>query len=78
MTLVESRSKILQLSRFPSSFKTPDLIGIFEDVCDKDAFRIKWIDDTTALAIFRDPEIAKTAYLKVLGDAFVKVYFLDF
>ena len=41
----------LQLAEFPSTFKTQDLTCLFDDIADNQLM-LKWIDDTTALAIF--------------------------
>ncbi|PWN89576.1 hypothetical protein FA10DRAFT_268106 [Acaromyces ingoldii] len=60
-------TRILELSGFPPELKTRDIQAIFaqwED--DRGGFRIKWVDDTTALVIFADPAPAKRAYLHVL------------
>lgn len=49
-------TRILELSGFPPELKTRDIQAIFsqwED--DRGGFRIKWVDDTTALVIFADP-----------------------
>lgn len=48
-------TRILEISGFPSELKTRDIQAIFapwED--DRGGFRIKWVDDTTALVIFAD------------------------
>ncbi|PWN51212.1 hypothetical protein IE53DRAFT_298446, partial [Violaceomyces palustris] len=60
-------TRILELSGFPSELKTRDLQQVFaqwED--DKGGFKIKWVDDTTALIIFAEPAVAKKAYLHTL------------
>jgi hypothetical protein len=60
-------TKILELKGFPPELKTRDIQAIFspwED--DRGGFRIKWVDDTTALVIFADPLSAKRAYLQIL------------
>ncbi|KAJ3306163.1 hypothetical protein HDV03_000397 [Kappamyces sp. JEL0829] len=62
----------LQLADFPAAFKTEDLLALFEGILDIE-FRIKWIDDTTALAVFANASQAKRAYAKVAGHPFIKV-----
>ena len=61
----------LELSGFPSTFKTADLISIFHKY--ETQFRIKWIDDTHALIIFKDASIARAAYLDVGTTPFVRI-----
>ena len=60
-------TRILQLSGFPPQLKTRDLQHVFaayED--DNGGYKIKWVDDTTALIIFADPATAKKAYLRTI------------
>ncbi|KAE8241315.1 hypothetical protein A4X13_0g7467 [Tilletia indica] len=57
-------TRILQLSGFPPELKTRDLQAVFAQWPDQ--FKIKWVDDITALVIFNDPTIAKRAYLQTL------------
>ncbi|EPQ29093.1 uncharacterized protein PFL1_03382 [Pseudozyma flocculosa PF-1] len=60
-------TRILELSGFPPELKTKDIQQVFsawED--DNGGFKIKWVDDTTALIIFNDPIVAKKAYLRTL------------
>ncbi|KAL9936471.1 hypothetical protein V8E36_004539 [Tilletia maclaganii] len=57
-------TRILQLSGFPPELKTRDLQAVFAQW--PDAFKIKWVDDTTALVIFNDATVAKRAYLQTL------------
>ncbi|KAI3478948.1 hypothetical protein L1887_59069 [Cichorium endivia] len=60
-------TRILELSGFPPHLKTRDLqhaFAIYED--DKGGYKIKWVDDTTALIIFADPATAKKAYLRTI------------
>ncbi|TKY91021.1 hypothetical protein EX895_001020 [Sporisorium graminicola] len=60
-------TRILQLSGFPPQLKTRDLQQVFsayED--DNGGYKIKWVDDTTALIIFADPATAKKAYLRTI------------
>lgn len=48
-------TRILELSGFPAELKTRDLQSVFsawED--DRGGFKIKWVDDTTALVVFAD------------------------
>lgn len=60
-------TRILEISGFPPELKTKDIQLVFsawED--DKGGFKIKWVDDITALIIFADPTTAKKAYLHTL------------
>lgn len=48
-------TRILELSGFPPELKTRDIQAVFaqwED--DRGGFKIKWVNDTTALVIFAD------------------------
>jgi hypothetical protein len=71
-TLTESvdfgATKALLVKDFPSAFKTIDIIAIF-----KETPRIKWIDDTSCLAIFRDPAMAKIEYINTCTHPFIKI-----
>lgn len=60
-------TRILQLSGIPPQLRTRDLQQVFsayED--DRGGYKIKWVDDTTALIIFADPATAKKAYLRTI------------
>lgn len=60
-------TKILELSGFPPHLKTRDLhqaFAVYED--EKGGYKIKWVDDTTALIIFSDAATAKKAYLRTI------------
>ncbi|KAJ9476387.1 hypothetical protein PHBOTO_000041 [Pseudozyma hubeiensis] len=60
-------TRILQLSGFPPQLKTKDLQQVFSAYEDeKGGYKIKWVDDTTALIIFADPATAKKAYLRTI------------
>lgn len=60
-------TKILELSGFPPQLKTRDLQQIFAAYEEeKGGYKIKWVDDTTALIIFADPATAKKAYLRTI------------
>ncbi|CBQ68210.1 conserved hypothetical protein [Sporisorium reilianum SRZ2] len=60
-------TRILQLSGFPPQLKTRDLQHVFAAYQDGNGgFKIKWVDDTTALIIFNDPATAKKAYLRTI------------
>ncbi|KAJ1027721.1 hypothetical protein NDA13_003178 [Ustilago tritici] len=60
-------TRILQLSGFPSQLKTRDLQQVFAAYEEeKGGYKIKWVDDTTALIIFADPAVAKKAYLRTV------------
>ncbi|KAJ0976631.1 hypothetical protein J5N97_012105 [Dioscorea zingiberensis] len=53
-------SHALVLYDFPPSTRTIDLEKLLEKFKDH-GFAIRWVDDTTALAVFRTPEIASDA-----------------
>lgn len=60
-------TRILQLSGFPPQLKTRDLQQVFAAYEEeKGGYKIKWVDDTTALIIFVDPAVAKKAYLRTV------------
>lgn len=60
-------TRILELSGFPPQLKTRDLQQVFSAYEDeKGGYKIKWVDDTTALIIFADPATAKKAYLRTI------------
>lgn len=49
-------TRILELSGFPPELKTRDIQAVFSQWEDeRGGFKIKWVDDTTALVIFADP-----------------------
>ncbi|KAJ3275654.1 Coiled-coil domain-containing protein r3hcc1l [Terramyces sp. JEL0728] len=52
----------LDVSGFPPHFKTHDVIAIFKSV-DTSGLKLKWINDTSAIAIFPNQELAKRAYI---------------
>jgi hypothetical protein len=58
---------VLELYGFPSTIKTDDLEDVLEDYRDF-GFRIKWVDDNHALAIFRSAQFAKDALKNVTHD----------
>ncbi|KAI9026283.1 hypothetical protein DFJ74DRAFT_704759 [Hyaloraphidium curvatum] len=67
-------SVALECSGFPASWKTYHLEAAFTDVgVDKDAYRIKWVNDTSALIVFRSSIAAKQAYAAVCTNPFFKV-----
>lgn len=45
----------LEVSGFPAQFKTHDVIAIFKNI-DTTAIKLKWINDTSAIAIFPNQE----------------------
>ena len=47
---------VLVLADFPPSTRTIDLEKLFQDFKDQ-GFVIRWVNDTTALAVFRTPSI---------------------
>lgn len=56
---------VLVLGDFPPSTRTTDLEKVLESF--KDRFVIRWVNDTTALAVFRTPSIGTPlVYLYVL------------
>ncbi|SPO20484.1 uncharacterized protein UTRI_00881_B [Ustilago trichophora] len=60
-------TRILELSGFPPQLKTRDLQQVFAAYEEeKGGYKIKWVDDTTALIIFADPATAKKAYLRTI------------
>lgn len=60
-------TRILHLADFSAELRTRDLQLIFKDYeNEKGGFRIKWVDDNNALAVFGDASIAKKAYLRML------------
>lgn len=60
-------TRILELSGFPPQLKTKDLQQVFAAYEEeKGGYKIKWVDDTTALIIFADPATAKKAYLRTI------------
>nr|ODN86668.1 hypothetical protein L203_03915 [Cryptococcus depauperatus CBS 7841]ODO04354.1 hypothetical protein L204_00713 [Cryptococcus depauperatus CBS 7855] len=59
-------TRILHLANF-SSERTRDLQLMFKDWDnEKGGYRIKWLDDTNALIVFADANVAKRAYLSFL------------
>jgi len=64
-----SVTRILTLANFSADLKTRDLQSIFTKWSEeRGGFKIKWIDDITALAVFADATVAKRAYLSLLLD----------
>ncbi|EIW67897.1 hypothetical protein TREMEDRAFT_57386, partial [Tremella mesenterica DSM 1558] len=60
-------TRILHLTNFSPELKTRDLQTMFKEwETEKGGFRIKWVDDTNALVVFGDANIAKRAYLYLL------------
>ncbi|KAJ9095010.1 hypothetical protein QFC21_005803 [Naganishia friedmannii] len=60
-------TRILVLSDFSPSLKTRDLQAVFQAwEGERGGFRVKWIDDVTALVVFGDALVAKRAYLSLL------------
>ncbi|KAG9444428.1 hypothetical protein H6P81_015768 [Aristolochia fimbriata] len=53
-------SHVLVLAGFPLSTRTTDLERMFKDFRDG-GVAIRWVNDTTALAVFRSPSIARQA-----------------
>jgi len=57
------------LSGFPPELKTRDIQAAFSAwENDRGGFKIKWVDDTTAMLVFMDAGTAKRAYLSTLLD----------
>ncbi|KAJ3324255.1 Coiled-coil domain-containing protein r3hcc1l [Boothiomyces sp. JEL0866] len=48
----------LEVAGFPPQFKTHDVVAIFKSV-DTSGIKLKWVNDTSAIAIFPDQEIGK-------------------
>ncbi|KAH8380514.1 hypothetical protein KR009_011168 [Drosophila setifemur] len=61
---------VLEVSNFPTEFKTPDLLMLFSQYKGS-GFDIKWVDDTHALAVFSSSRIA--AEVLTMGHPFVKL-----
>ncbi|OWT37131.1 hypothetical protein J008_06102 [Cryptococcus neoformans] len=60
-------TRILHLANFSAELKTRDLQLMFKEWDnDKGGYRIKWLDDTHALVVFADANVAKRAYLSFL------------
>ncbi|KAL0437074.1 UNVERIFIED_CONTAM: hypothetical protein Sradi_0415300 [Sesamum radiatum] len=57
--LVYGTRHVLVLSDFPLNTRTTDLEKVLEKF--KDGFVIRWVDDTTSLAVFKTPSIALEA-----------------
>ncbi|KAJ3042358.1 Coiled-coil domain-containing protein r3hcc1l [Rhizophlyctis rosea] len=67
-------TKVLEVYDFPAIFKTHDLQQMFEDFADvRGGFRIKWLEDTRALVIFKHPSTAKSAFASALDHPLAKV-----
>ncbi|KAL0418361.1 UNVERIFIED_CONTAM: hypothetical protein Sradi_1249600 [Sesamum radiatum] len=58
-TLMYGTHHVLVLSDFPPSTRTTDLEKLLEKF--KDGFVIRWVNDTTSLAVFKTPSIALEA-----------------
>ncbi|KAK9156863.1 hypothetical protein Scep_003437 [Stephania cephalantha] len=52
---------VLVLADFPPSTRTTDLEKLFESFKDR-GVAIRWVNDTVALAVFRNPSVAADAY----------------
>ncbi|WVQ76410.1 hypothetical protein IAR50_006076 [Cryptococcus sp. DSM 104548] len=67
LALSAAVTRILHLAHFSPELKTRDLQLMFKDwEADKGGYRIKWLDDTNALIVFADANVAKRAYLTFL------------
>ncbi|KAJ3329703.1 R3H and coiled-coil domain-containing protein 1 [Blyttiomyces sp. JEL0837] len=68
-------TRVLECYDFSPSFKTEDLVGILTDTTSSGGndFRIKWINDTSALFIFQNEASAKKSYARAVTSPFVKV-----
>lgn len=54
-------TRILTLSNFSPQIKTKDLHQAFQPWAeDKGGYKIKWIDDVTALAVFNDATVGES------------------
>lgn len=49
---------VLEVSNFPTEFKTQDLLMLFAQYKES-GFDIKWVDDTHALAVFSSSKIGE-------------------
>lgn len=61
---------VLEVSSFPSEFKTQDLDMMFVEYKES-GFNIKWVDDTHALVVFSSSKIGKL-HLLPLSEKFIK------
>ncbi len=62
-----SVTRILTLANFSPDLKTRDLQGVFSKWSeDKGGYKIKWIDDVTALAVFADATVGEWSDAKPL------------
>lgn len=52
---------MLELHNFPASFRTADLVAVYQSYQAAAPVDIKWVDDTSALAVFLTPAIAESA-----------------
>jgi len=69
MSLSAAVTRILTLSGFPPELKTRDIQAAFSTwENERGGFKIKWVDDTTAMLVFMDAGTAKRAYLSTLLD----------
>jgi len=69
MSLSAAVTRVLTLSGFPPELKTRDIQAAFSAwENDRGGFKIKWVDDTTAMLVFMDAGTAKRAYLSTLLD----------
>ncbi|KAI0043522.1 hypothetical protein FA95DRAFT_1609304 [Auriscalpium vulgare] len=67
--LSASVTRILSLTGFPKELKTRDIHAAFAEwETVNGGFKIKWIDDTSALIVFQDATVAKRAYLQILAN----------
>lgn len=73
----EEYPHVLEVSNFPTEFKTQDVMQIFADQKEK-GFEIKWIDDTHALAVFSSARVGeKYLFVKTVSSTlFFNVFFL--
>ncbi|KAG2674314.1 hypothetical protein I3843_13G113200 [Carya illinoinensis] len=67
---------VLVLADFPPSTKTIELEKLFQDFADR-GFVIRWVNDTTALAVFRTPAIALEASTHIRSPFKVRILDVD-
>lgn len=60
VSLSAAVTRILSLSGFPPQLKTRDIHAVFSTwEGEKGGYKIKWIDDTTALVVFNDATVGE-------------------
>lgn len=60
--VLDEYSHVLEVSKFPSEFKTQDLMMLFMQYKES-GFEIKWVDDTHALVVFSSAKIGEFLFI---------------